>query len=994
MNTHNPVKKRSFLRRLMSGALAVCMMAGMAVTASAAKPPWNETVEGPGQKAAYVKIYLMDAGGSMIKEVTPGSGEKIYTNDWLSYKIYRSSNDLLLKNYSVPLSYIYIKENGSWVTAKDNLNNVGSQDLNVYVEEGGRSRMYYLKPGHYKSTHAGYVDYAYSCEIEYDVLPGPRPVDPTGVSVSPQTKTIRIGETASFSAVVTPENADQTVSWSVSPVSGSAHGTINSAGTYTGKTAGTDRVTATTSNGLTASATVTVQDCASLTVVPDTVELKPGESTTVTPTASPAAFQSLITASSGNSNVTASYNKSTGKITITAKNSSAAQAGLTTTVTAKAGTKSAPVAVKVLPVLSDLIVTPDSMELEVGDTDQITVKRVPENAVEDPITFTSEDPAVAAVDKNGKVTAMGEGETNIAVSCGDVNKKVPVTVTAKAPDLENLAFDKGSLEMEVGDVEDTPAHKIPADAPGDITYTTGDPNVATVDENGKVTAVGEGETTVTASCGDAEAEIPVTVTDPNKGGNDKEEDSELMIEYVFEDGSRAADTYKRNGAAGSSYSVESPSIGRRFVPSREVVEGKYTKAPTSVTITYKRIAALVETSASDGGTITETDDFIPLGEDKTVEYAPAENFKVSSVKVDGKAVSVKEHPASYTFEDVRTDHTIDVAFEKDANAGKPGDGDDNKPGDNDNKPADDDHNKPDDSDGNKPGDGDDNQNSKPLTGIDFGKDKLDMKVGDTETVPAVKVPADADGKITYTTSDPNVAVVDENGKITAVGEGVAIITAACGNKKDKIVVVVSGPGKDNNNGGNSSNTGDGGSKRTGSIDIYSTGVDVAPSKAFIYKVIFPDNPNGEYEMSGDVRGKLKSGGTLVLYANESVTISGLPDGASCIVTQISPGSRYATRVSVNDGGFARKMNTGKFEVEAGETVSVEFVNSRVSFGSSGSDRDDSLDRDHGNDRDNGSNGDGSGSNSQRPNENPGGKKPASDAETGHAPTKGNPHTGR
>lgn len=908
MNTHNPVKKRSFLRRLMSGALAVCMMAGMAVTASAAKPPWNETVEGPGQKAAYVKIYLMDAGGSMIKEVTPGSGEKIYTNDWLSYKIYRSSNDLLLKNYSVPLSYIYIKENGSWVTAKDNLNNVGSQDLNVYVEEGGRSRMYYLKPGHYKSTHAGYVDYAYSCEIEYDVLPGPRPVDPTGVSVSPQTKTIRIGETASFSAVVTPENADQTVSWSVSPVSGSAHGTINSAGTYTGKTAGTDRVTATTSNGLTASATVTVTESQ--------------------------------------------------------------------------------------PAVSDLVVTPASMAMEVGDTDQITVKRVPENAVEDPITFTSEDPAVAAVDKNGKVTAMGEGETNIAVSCGDVNKKVPVTVTAKAPDLENLAFDKGSLEMEVGDVEDTPAHKIPADAPGDITYTTGDPNVATVDENGKVTAVGEGETTVTASCGDAEAEIPVTVTDPNKGGNDKEEDSELMIEYVFEDGSRAADTYKRNGAAGSSYSVESPSIGRRFVPSREVVEGKYTKAPTSVTITYKRIAALVETSASDGGTITETDDFIPLGEDKTVEYAPAENFKVSSVKVDGKAVSVKEHPASYTFEDVRTDHTIDVAFEKDANAGKPGDGDDNKPGDNDNKPADDDHNKPDDSDGNKPGDGDDNQNSKPLTGIDFGKDKLDMKVGDTETVPAVKVPADADGKITYTTSDPNVAVVDENGKITAVGEGVAIITAACGNKKDKIVVVVSGPGKDNNNGGNSSNTGDGGSKRTGSIDIYSTGVDVAPSKAFIYKVIFPDNPNGEYEMSGDVRGKLKSGGTLVLYANESVTISGLPDGASCIVTQISPGSRYATRVSVNDGGFARKMNTGKFEVEAGETVSVEFVNSRVSFGSSGSDRDDSLDRDHGNDRDNGSNGDGSGSNSQRPNENPGGKKPASDAETGHAPTKGNPHTGR
>lgn len=854
MRTHKPVKKRSFLRRLLTGALAVCMMAGMAVTASAAKPPWNETVEEAGQRAAYVKIYLMDAGGSMIKEVTPGSGEKIYTNDWLSYKIYRSSNDLLLKSYSVPLSYIYIKENGSWKTAKDNLNNVGSQDLNVFVEEGSRSRMYYLKPGHYKSTHHGYVDYAYGCEIEYDVLPGPRPADPTGISIDPQTATIPLGQTVRFSATVTPENAEQKVTWEIRPVSGSVHGTLShsgantsSAGTYTGKSVGTDRVTVTASNGLAASATVTVQDCTSLTVTPGTVELRPGESTTVTPTASPAIFQPLITVSSGDPNVTASYNKNTGKITITAKDNSAAQAGLTTTVTAKAGTKSAPVTVKVLPAVSDLIVTPDSMELEIGETDRITVKRVPENAVEDPIAFASEDPAVATVDENGTVTAVGEGKTNIAVSCGGVTKKVPVTVASKTPEspgLENLAFDKGALEMEIGDIEDAPAHKIPADAPGDI---------------------------------------------------------------------------------GS----------------------------------------------------------------KTVEYAPDESFRVSSVKVDGKAVPVEEHPTSYTFEDIQTDHTIDVAFEKDANAENPGDGDDNKPGDNDNKPGDGDHNKPD--DGNKPGDGD---NSKPLTGIDFGRDKLTMEVGDAKTVPAVKVPADADGKITYTTSDPSVATVDKNGKITAVGEGVAIITASCGGKKDKIVVVVSDPGKDNNNGGNNGNTGDGISKRTGSIDIYNTGVDVAPSKAFIYKVIFPDNPNGEYEMSGDVRGKLKSGGTLVLYANESVTISGLPDGASCIVAQIGPSSRYVTRVSVNDGSYARKMTTGKFEVEAGETVSVEFINSRVSFGSSGSDRDDSLDRDHGNDRDHSDDDSGSGSSSQRPNENPGDKKPASDAETGRVPPKGNPHTGR
>ncbi len=45
----------------------------------------------------------------------------------------------------------------------------------------------------------------------------------------------------------------------------------------------------------------------------------------------------------------------------------------------------------------------------------------------------------------------------------------------------------------------------------EITWSSGDEEVATVDEEGVVTAVGEGETTITATAGEVNAEVPVTV---------------------------------------------------------------------------------------------------------------------------------------------------------------------------------------------------------------------------------------------------------------------------------------------------------------------------------------------------------------------------------------------------------------------------------------------------------------------------------------------------
>ena len=60
--------------------------------------------------------------------------------------------------------------------------------------------------------------------------------------------------------------------------------------------------------------------------------------------------------------------------------------------------------------------------------------------------------------------------------------------------------------------------------------------------------------------------------------------------------------------------------------------------------------------------------------------------------------------------------------------------------------------------------------------VSLDKTSLSLEVGDTETLTATMSPSDATDKITWATSNSNVATVD-NGTVTAVGIGTAVITA-------------------------------------------------------------------------------------------------------------------------------------------------------------------------------------------------------------------------
>ena len=65
----------------------------------------------------------------------------------------------------------------------------------------------------------------------------------------------------------------------------------------------------------------------------------------------------------------------------------------------------------------------------------------------------------------------------------------------------------------------------------------------------------------------------------------------------------------------------------------------------------------------------------------------------------------------------------------------------------------------------------------PVTGVELDKTELELTVNDTAKLTATVTPANADNaKVSWTSSDETVAIVDKNGNVTAVGAGTATVT--------------------------------------------------------------------------------------------------------------------------------------------------------------------------------------------------------------------------
>ena len=142
-----------------------------------------------------------------------------------------------------------------------------------------------------------------------------------------------------------------------------------------------------------------------------------------------------------------------------------------------------------------------SIALKEGKTDKITVDEVlPENTTNKTCSFSSTDETVATVDETGKVTAVGYGECDIVVSAYDGMSSDTCHVTVYCTGL-SLA-DQQLLVNRVCTINPVYKNGYKGITSEQLTWESSDPDTATVDSMGRVTAHATGTVTITASIKD------------------------------------------------------------------------------------------------------------------------------------------------------------------------------------------------------------------------------------------------------------------------------------------------------------------------------------------------------------------------------------------------------------------------------------------------------------------------------------------------------------
>jgi uncharacterized protein YjdB/formylglycine-generating enzyme required for sulfatase activity len=322
------------------------------------------------------------------------------------------------------------------------------------------------------------------------------------------------GATQTLTATVSPSNAtNKAVTW----ISSNTGVATVSGGVVIAVSAGTAVIVATTADGgKTATCVVTVnQPPASVSLSPTSITLTMGTTTTaaLTATVNPSnATNKNVSWSTNNSNVAIMNN---GLVTAVGPGSA-----IITVRSDADNTKTATCSVTVIQPVTGVSLSTNTLSLTTGQSMTLTKSIIPGNASNQEVTWTSSNTGVATVN-NGLVTAGNTaGTAIIRVTTVDGGYYAECTVTVSQPipeyiNVNGVSLDRGSsFTMVVGNTATMVATVSPANATNQaVSWSSTYENIATVSQNGLVTAVGEGTTKiiVTTQNGGYTAECTVTV---------------------------------------------------------------------------------------------------------------------------------------------------------------------------------------------------------------------------------------------------------------------------------------------------------------------------------------------------------------------------------------------------------------------------------------------------------------------------------------------------
>lgn len=149
------------------------------------------------------------------------------------------------------------------------------------------------------------------------------------------------------------------------------------------------------------------------------------------------------------------------------------------------------------PPVPPIIVTEEKIDLIVGSSHKIEYHVEPLD-VDQSVTFTSLDERIITVDEFGNINAIKSGTTKVIItSVEDENVFLEVNVIVSEPPKPTKIVSEKSLVLIIGTTYQLDYYVEPLNASQDVTFSSADKSIITVDENGVISSHELGETFIT-----------------------------------------------------------------------------------------------------------------------------------------------------------------------------------------------------------------------------------------------------------------------------------------------------------------------------------------------------------------------------------------------------------------------------------------------------------------------------------------------------------------
>ncbi len=442
----------------------------------------NGIITAVSKGSARITATAADGSGKSASCLVSVTGDILVTSIELT-----PSNTTLRVGYSIYPSVTVCPSDAAeksftWSSANSNIASVNPNSGLVYAKAVGTTTIY--------ATACDGSGVCGCCTVR--VIP----VYVQDIVVCPETLTLDVGESACLEATVYPVNAtNPNISWT----SGDCNiADVDANGCVTGKAPGTTCICANAVDGSDAYGCCTVivhtVPVSQIEVIPNTLTVNIGEKYYLNKTVSPnnATNKGVIWTSSNTGVATVNDEGEVigideGSAIITATSQDNSEIYATCAVTVK------------IPV-SSIAVSPTSAILNKGDIISLSATASPSNATNKGVIWTSGNTGVATVNDEGEVIGIDEGSAIITATSQD-NSEIygTCTVTVKIP-VTSILVSPTSTVLKKDDTLSLVATISPSNATNkDVTWTSSNTNVVSVDASGNVRGNDFGTAIITAT---------------------------------------------------------------------------------------------------------------------------------------------------------------------------------------------------------------------------------------------------------------------------------------------------------------------------------------------------------------------------------------------------------------------------------------------------------------------------------------------------------------